>query len=153
MSPWSPRWRRRWPTWPAGRAGLPCRWRGGGGDRRVGARERGQRAEDEVLRRAERLGGAEPGLRGEQQPLHEGNIGLADDCRRVVREVIDQHGRLDILANNAGITIDRPVANMSDDDWQKGIAVNMVRSVFMAKAALDHMIERGTGRIISVSSV
>ena len=35
--------------------------------------------------------------------LHEGNIGLADDCRRVVREVIDQHGRLDVLVNNAGI--------------------------------------------------
>src|SRR5258708_40155671 len=46
--------------------------------------------------------------------LHEGNIGLADDCRRVVREVIDQHGRLDILVNNAGIAIDRTVAKMSD---------------------------------------
>jgi NAD(P)-dependent dehydrogenase (short-subunit alcohol dehydrogenase family) len=49
--------------------------------------------------------------------LHEGNIGLADDCRRVVREVIDQHGRLDILVNNAGITIDRTVAKMSGEDW------------------------------------
>ena len=39
--------------------------------------------------------------------LHKGNIGLADDCRRVVRKVIEQHGRLDILVNNAGITIDR----------------------------------------------
>jgi NAD(P)-dependent dehydrogenase (short-subunit alcohol dehydrogenase family) len=85
--------------------------------------------------------------------LHEGNIGLADDCRRVVREVIDQHGRLDILVNNAGITIDRTVAKMSDEDWQKVIAVNLSGAFFMAKAALDHMIERGTGRIISVSSV
>src|SRR6202521_4669739 len=32
--------------------------------------------------------------------VHEGNIGLADDCRRVVRDVIEQHGRLDILVNN-----------------------------------------------------
>ena len=46
----------------------------------------------------------------QQFTLHEGNIGLAGDCRRVVREVIDQHGRLDILVNNAGITIDRTVA-------------------------------------------
>jgi NAD(P)-dependent dehydrogenase (short-subunit alcohol dehydrogenase family) len=51
--------------------------------------------------------------------LHEGNIGLADDCRRVVRDVIDQHGRVDILVNNAGITIDRTAAKMSDDDWQR----------------------------------
>jgi acetoacetyl-CoA reductase/3-oxoacyl-[acyl-carrier protein] reductase len=85
--------------------------------------------------------------------LHEGNIGLADDCRQVVREVIDQHGRLDVLVNNAGITIDRTVAKMSDEDWQKVIAVNLSGAFFMAKAALDHMIERGSGHIISVSSV
>ena len=48
--------------------------------------------------------------------VHEGNIGEPGDCRRVLREVIDQHGRLDILVNNAGITIDRTVAKMTDDD-------------------------------------
>ena len=42
--------------------------------------------------------------------VHEGNIGHADDCRRVLHEVIDRHGRADILVNNAGITIDRTVA-------------------------------------------
>jgi NAD(P)-dependent dehydrogenase (short-subunit alcohol dehydrogenase family) len=85
--------------------------------------------------------------------LHKGNIGSADDCRRVVREVIEQHGRLDILVNNAGITIDRTVAKMSDEDWERVIAVNLSGAFFIAKAALDHMLERGTGRIISVSSV
>jgi len=85
--------------------------------------------------------------------VHEGNIGDPDDCRGVLREVIDQHGRLDILVNNAGITIDRTVAKMTDDDWQKVIAVNLSGAFFMAQAAVEHMIERGTGRIISVSSV
>src|SRR6202167_2207078 len=85
--------------------------------------------------------------------LHEGNIGLADDCRRVVHDVIDQHGRLDILVNNAGITIDRTAAKMSDEDWQRVIAVNLSGAFFIAQAALEHMIERGTGRIVSVSSV
>ncbi len=85
--------------------------------------------------------------------VHEGNIGQADDCRRVLREVIDQHGRLDILVNNAGITIDKTVAKMTDEDWQRVIAVNLSGAFFMAQAALEHMLERGTGRIISVSSV
>jgi len=85
--------------------------------------------------------------------VHEGNIGQADDCRRVLREVIGQHGRVDILVNNAGITIDRTVAKMTDDDWQKVIAVNLSGAFFMAQAAVEHMIERGTGRIINVSSV
>ena len=85
--------------------------------------------------------------------IHEGNIGAAGDCRRVLAEVIGRYGRLDILVNNAGITIDRTVAKMTDDDWQKVIAVNLSGAFFMAQAAVEHMIERGTGRIINVSSV
>ena len=85
--------------------------------------------------------------------VHEGNIGQPDDCRRVLREVIDRHGRVDILVNNAGITIDRTVAKMADEDWHKVIAVNLSGAFFMAQAAARHMIERGTGRIVNVSSV
>jgi acetoacetyl-CoA reductase/3-oxoacyl-[acyl-carrier protein] reductase len=83
---------------------------------------------------------------------HEGNIGNADDCRRVLHEAISLHGRVDILVNNAGITIDRTVAKMTDEDWQKVIAVNLSGAFFMAQAAVEHMIERGTGRIINMSS-
>jgi len=85
--------------------------------------------------------------------LHSGNIGSADDCRRVVRDVVEQHGRLDILVNNAGITIDRTVAKMGDEDWHRVISINLSGAFFVAQAALEHMMERGTGRIISVSSV
>ena len=85
--------------------------------------------------------------------VHEGNIGNADDCRRVVGEVIEQHGRVDILVNNAGITLDRTVAKMTDEDWHRVIAVNLSGAFFMAQAAARHMIERGTGRIVNVSSV
>jgi acetoacetyl-CoA reductase/3-oxoacyl-[acyl-carrier protein] reductase len=90
---------------------------------------------------------------GRRITLHEGNIGAADDCRRVLQEVIDQHGRLDILVNNAGITADKTVAKMTDEDWLRVISVNLSGAFFMAQAALEHMIGRGTGRIISVSSV
>jgi NAD(P)-dependent dehydrogenase (short-subunit alcohol dehydrogenase family) len=89
----------------------------------------------------------------QQITVHGGNIGVADDCRRVLGEVIDQHGRLDILVNNAGIAIDRTVAKMTDDDWNRVIAVNLSGAFFMAQAAAEHMVKRGTGRIISVSSV
>jgi len=85
--------------------------------------------------------------------VHEGNVASVDDCRRVVSEVVDQHGRLDILVNNAGITIDRTVAKMTPEDWQKVISVNLSGAFFLAQAALEHMLARGSGRIISVSSV
>ena len=69
--------------------------------------------------------GMSDGYPGRRITIHHGNIGDADDCRRVVGEVVDHHGRLDILVNNAGITIDRTVAKMTDEDWQKVIAVNL----------------------------
>jgi NAD(P)-dependent dehydrogenase (short-subunit alcohol dehydrogenase family) len=84
--------------------------------------------------------------------VHNGNIGDPDDCRRVVREVIEQHGRLDILVNNAGITIDRTVSKMGDEDWLRVISINLNGAFFLAQAALEHMLERGTGRIINISS-
>ena len=85
--------------------------------------------------------------------VHQGNIGSADDCRRTVAEVIDQHGRLDVLVNNAGITIDKTVLKMTDEDWYKVIAVNLSGAFFMSQAVLPHMIERGAGRIINISSI
>ena len=68
---------------------------------------------------------------------HEGNIGVADDCRRVVNEVIEQHGRLDILVNNAGITINKVAAKMSDEDWHRVLDVNLSGAFFISQAATD----------------
>jgi acetoacetyl-CoA reductase/3-oxoacyl-[acyl-carrier protein] reductase len=84
---------------------------------------------------------------------HQGNIGSSDDCRRTVGEVIERHGRLDILVNNAGITSDKTVLKMTDDDWYKVIAVNLSGAFFMSQAALGHMVERGSGRIIQIASI
>ena len=85
--------------------------------------------------------------------IHQGNISNPEDCVRVVREVLDQHGRLDILVNNAGITIDKMAMDMTVEDWNTVLAVNLSGSFYMAQPALKHMVERGTGRIIFVSSV
>jgi NAD(P)-dependent dehydrogenase (short-subunit alcohol dehydrogenase family) len=90
---------------------------------------------------------------GRRITLHHGNIGSADDCRRVVRQVVERHGRLDILVNNAGITIDRTVHKMTDEDWARVISINLSGAFFVAQAALEHMMGQGSGRIISVSSV
>jgi NAD(P)-dependent dehydrogenase (short-subunit alcohol dehydrogenase family) len=93
------------------------------------------------------------GKAGLNASIHQGNVGSADDCRRTVNEVIEQHGRLDILVNNAGITIDKTVLKMSDEDWYKVLAVNLSGAFFMSQAVLPHMIERGSGRIINISSI
>jgi len=85
--------------------------------------------------------------------VHQGNVSSPEDCRRVVREVLDDHGRIDILVNNAGITMDKMAMKMSIEDWNTVLAVNLSGSFYMAQPVLEHMVERGTGRIIFVSSV
>jgi acetoacetyl-CoA reductase len=85
--------------------------------------------------------------------LHQGDIANSEDCERVVNEVIQQHGRLDILVNNAGITVDKGVSKMSATDWDKVIKVDLSGAFYMSKPAIGHMLARGTGRIINISSV
>jgi 3-oxoacyl-[acyl-carrier protein] reductase len=90
---------------------------------------------------------------GHEGSVHKGNVANCDDCTRVVQEVIDEHGRLDILVNNAGITVDKPVLKMSMDDWDKVIRVNLSGAFYMSKPALEHMVDRGSGRIVNISSI
>ena len=85
--------------------------------------------------------------------VHQGNIGSNDDCERVISEVLDQHGRLDILVNNAGITIDKTVRRMSPEDWDRVVRVDLSGTFYLSRAILQHMLDRGSGRIINISSV
>jgi NAD(P)-dependent dehydrogenase (short-subunit alcohol dehydrogenase family) len=110
----------------------------------VGYSQRREQAQD-VLRELEELG-----ARGS---IHQGNVGSAQDCRRVVGEVIARHGRLDILVNNAGIVIDRPFTRMEDEDWYKVLRINLSGAFFTSQAALPQMIERGYGRVVNISSL
>jgi acetoacetyl-CoA reductase len=84
---------------------------------------------------------------------HQGNIGSVGDCERVIGEVLEQHGRLDILVNNAGITADRTVRRMSPEEWDRVVHVNLSGAFYLSRAILQHMLDRGSGRIINISSI
>ena len=62
-------------------------------------------------------------------------------------------GDLDILVNNAGITADKSILKMEEDDWYKVLGVNLSGAFFTSKTALGHMLDRGTGRIVNISSI
>jgi acetoacetyl-CoA reductase len=91
--------------------------------------------------------------KGAKISIHQGRVDDADDCNRVFKEVIDEFGRVDYLVNNAGITIDKTVRKMTVDDWRQVLNVNLSGAFQMTKAVLEHMIERGSGRIVMISSV
>jgi 3-oxoacyl-[acyl-carrier protein] reductase len=90
---------------------------------------------------------------GNEGSVHRGDVANCEDCQRVVDEVVGEHGRLDILVNNAGITADKPMLKMSAEDWDRVIQVNLSGAFYMSKPALQHMIERGSGRIVNISSI
>ncbi len=85
--------------------------------------------------------------------VHQGNVGVPGDCDRVVEEVLATHGRIDFLVNNAGLTQDKTVRRMSVDDWHAVMRINISGAFYMIKSVLDHMLERGSGRIVNISSV
>lgn len=90
---------------------------------------------------------------GGEGSVHQGHVGSAYDCERMVAEVLERHGRLDILVNNAGITVDRPILKMGPEDWNEVLSVNLSGAFYLAKPALEHMIGRGSGRIVNISSI
>ncbi len=90
---------------------------------------------------------------GASVSVHQGNVGVAEDCQRVVDEVLEQRGRVDHLINNAGVTVDKTMRRMTIDDWHAVLRINLSGAFYMSKAVLEHMLERGSGRIVNISSV
>jgi 3-oxoacyl-[acyl-carrier protein] reductase len=68
-------------------------------------------------------------------------------------EIVDRHGRLDIVVSNAGIARDQLVMRMKRDDWDGVIATNLTATFLLAQAAVRPMLKQRGGRIIAVSSV
>jgi len=82
-----------------------------------------------------------------------GDVSSSQDVEKLIETAIDAFGKIDILVNNAGITRDRLIMRMSDEEWDKVIAVNL-RSVFLCtRAVLRNMTKQRWGRVINISSI
>ncbi len=74
------------------------------------------------------------------------------DAERLIADTIEAFGQVDILVSNAGIVIDRPFVDSTDEDWTRAIENNLHGFFNVTRAALPHMIERKHGRIIATGS-
>ena len=108
---------------------------------------------DAVLERAEETLAMIAGEGGEASCL-QANVINAGDCARMVDTAVERYGRLDILDNNVGISRRGTVVEVSEEDWDYVMAVNVKSIVLSSKYAIPRMIESGDGGcIINISSI
>ena len=82
------------------------------------------------------------------------DVTRAADVDASVQRVIDRWGRLDVLVNNAGITgRSFPIWELTDDDWQRVIDVDLTSVFLCCRAAVRVMLRQGSGRIVNIASI
>lgn len=75
------------------------------------------------------------------------------DCERVIRDVTEEFGSVDILVNCAGITRDGTLKKMPDENWKAVISTNLDSAFNVTRHVINGMLERGWGRIVNIASV
>ena len=84
----------------------------------------------------------------------QGDMTKLEDCERMARTAMERYGQVDILDNNVGISQRGTVVEVSEEDWDKVMTVNLKTIVLASKATIPHIIASGGGgAIINISSI
>jgi NAD(P)-dependent dehydrogenase (short-subunit alcohol dehydrogenase family) len=81
------------------------------------------------------------------------DVSSSDDVEKMVKITVAEFGRVDILVNNAGIISFKPFMELTDEDWDKTLSVNLRGQFLCARAAARDMVKNKGGRIINIASV
>jgi 3-oxoacyl-[acyl-carrier protein] reductase len=81
------------------------------------------------------------------------DITAKDAPQRIAQQVLTEHGGVDVVVHNAGITRDKKLANMSEDRWESVIGVNLTAPERISRELLEQKAIRANGRIIGVASI
>ncbi|MCL6477381.1 MAG: glucose 1-dehydrogenase [Peptococcaceae bacterium] len=104
------------------------------------------------LAKAEEVAGQVQAL-GSDAAAFELDMAKVDRIKAAVEKVMGRFGSVDILINNAGVTLGKPAVEVSEDDWTRVMDVNLKGAFFAAQAAGREMIKRGGGNIVNIASV
>jgi NAD(P)-dependent dehydrogenase (short-subunit alcohol dehydrogenase family) len=82
----------------------------------------------------------------------EGDVGLPTTAEEAIARTLDRFGRIDGLVNNAGISRNRPVGELSLEDWNRVLSVNLTGTLLFAQTAAPHLAASGHGAIVNMAS-
>jgi len=82
-----------------------------------------------------------------------GDVGKPEDCKRIADEVIGTFGAVDALLNNAALRPNKPFLEMGEAEWRRVIAVDLDAAVWLARACLPGMVQKGWGRIVNFAGM
>ncbi len=91
--------------------------------------------------------------KGIKVSVHQCDITDPDTVAAVFDAIVEQHGSLHILVNNAGMTRDNLIIRLSPEDWEAPIRTNLTGAFYCTKAAIRPMMKQRYGRIINITSV
>lgn len=83
----------------------------------------------------------------------QGDVSDFESAEKMVKEIINEFGKIDVLVNNAGITKDMLLMRMKKEDFESVIDVNLVGTFNVTKNVIQYMMKQRSGRIINISSV
>ncbi|MBK1787066.1 SDR family oxidoreductase [Prauserella sp. ASG 168] len=89
---------------------------------------------------------------GTEPSTHRVDVRSAESCRELVREVQDRHGGFDVLVNNAGVNSRGAAEELSEQDWQDPIDVNLSGTFRMCQAAFPALTESASPSIVNLTS-
>ena len=84
---------------------------------------------------------------------YQSDASVLADCEKLVDDVLNDFGSIDVLINNAGITKDNLAIRMNLDEWNKVIDLNLTSTFLMSKFAIKKMLKNKSGKIINITSV
>ncbi|MGH2365681.1 MAG: SDR family NAD(P)-dependent oxidoreductase [Chloroflexota bacterium] len=90
---------------------------------------------------------------GGSASLFQADVSRQEDCRGMAAAAAERYGRVDILQNNVGISSNQRLDEITEDAWDRVMAINVRGMVFAAQAAVPHMEVAGGGAIINLSSI
>ena len=85
--------------------------------------------------------------------IYQADVANESEVRKMVQTFINRVGRVDILINNAAMTIRKPFLEYKNDQWQRVIDVNMNGYRYCARYAVENMVKKQRGKIINISSI